>query len=148
MPELAGSGSGSDGWQMLFRSPLSPLWPSLQNPNSEPMSPMPGTEQAPPGGAAGCRSATVTAEIGRVELPVDQGSEEAVDDADAVVAAVAAAATKDPEPGPDDGCARRGTPTRAASTKSTRRMRCGKRRGLRILGALLRGGGGGKGGAD
>src|SRR5580698_7762263 len=44
MPESAGSGSGSDGEQMLFRSPTRPAWPALQSPTSPPMSPMPGTE--------------------------------------------------------------------------------------------------------
>ena len=48
IPPLAGSGAGMDGWQMLFRSPISPLEPALQKPSSPPMSPMPGTPQIPP----------------------------------------------------------------------------------------------------
>ena len=64
IPELACSGSGSEGWQMLFKSPVRPLCPAVQNPSSDPMSPIPGTEQAPPVVATGCRSATVTAWMG------------------------------------------------------------------------------------
>ena len=48
MPALAGSGSGSDGWQMLFRSPVRPLLPAAHSPIRPPMSPMPGTWQTPP----------------------------------------------------------------------------------------------------
>jgi len=47
-------GVGTDGWQMLFRSPTMPLDPAAQNPNRPPMSPIPATEQIPPDGAAGC----------------------------------------------------------------------------------------------
>src|SRR6266487_5396040 len=47
MPAVAGSGSGGDGWQMLFRSPVRPL-PAAHNPIRPPMSPMPGTWQTPP----------------------------------------------------------------------------------------------------
>src|SRR6516165_8661421 len=52
-PPVAGSGVGTDGWQMLLRSPMIPLEPAWQKPNSPPMSPMPGTEQIPPEGASG-----------------------------------------------------------------------------------------------
>src|SRR5215467_4818929 len=51
MPPVAGSGVGTEGWQMLFRSPMIPLEPCAQNPIRPPMSPMPGTEQTPPEGA-------------------------------------------------------------------------------------------------
>src|SRR5215471_4476014 len=68
MPALAGSGVGTEGWQMLFRSPLRPLEPSWQNPSSEPMSPIPGTPQTPPCGA-GCRAAVVTAVTGALVVP-------------------------------------------------------------------------------
>ena len=79
MPELAGSGSGSEGWQMLFRSPVRPLWPSVQNPSSEPMSPIPGTEQAPPGrGGLPCRPA-VTAVTGRPASAWTAGGDRAAD---------------------------------------------------------------------
>src|SRR5215470_9881155 len=54
MPPVAGSGVGTDGWQMLFRSPTMPLDPDAQKPIRPPMSPIPGTEQMPPDGAAGC----------------------------------------------------------------------------------------------
>src|ERR1700730_9499861 len=47
IPPVAGSGTGTDGWQMLLRSPISPLDPAWHNPNSPPMSPMPGTPQGP-----------------------------------------------------------------------------------------------------
>src|SRR5262245_65860537 len=50
MPPVAGSGVGTEGWQMLLRSPMSPLEPWAQNPSRPPMSPMPGTEQTPPEG--------------------------------------------------------------------------------------------------
>jgi hypothetical protein len=53
MPPVAGSGCGSEGWQMLFRLPTRPLDPPEQNPSRPPMSPIPGTEQIPP---AGCRA--------------------------------------------------------------------------------------------
>ena len=53
IPPVAGSGVGTDGWQMLLRSPMIPLEPAWQKPNSPPMSPMPGTEQIPPEGASG-----------------------------------------------------------------------------------------------
>src|SRR5450755_786733 len=61
MPAVAGSGSGSEGWQMLFRSPVRPLVPIEQNPSSPPMSPMPGTEQTPPLAAVpvACRVASL-----------------------------------------------------------------------------------------
>src|SRR5215831_3699669 len=61
MPPVAGSGVGTEGWQMLFRSPMIPLEPCAQNPIRPPMSPMPGTEQTPPEGAvtaAGTAAAT------------------------------------------------------------------------------------------
>src|ERR1700690_4261335 len=48
MPLVAGSGWGSDGSQMLLRSPTRPLWPAEHRPNRLPMSPIPGTEHAPP----------------------------------------------------------------------------------------------------
>jgi len=51
MPPVAGSGVGTEGWQMLLRSPMIPLEPCAQNPSRPPMSPMPGTEQTPPEGA-------------------------------------------------------------------------------------------------
>src|SRR5215470_7538070 len=54
MPPVAGSGVGTDGWQMLFRSPTMPLDPDAQKPMRPPMSPIPGTEQMPPDGATGC----------------------------------------------------------------------------------------------
>src|SRR5690349_24188859 len=54
MPPVAGSGVGTDGWQMLLRSPTMPLEPCAQKPNRPPMSPIPGTLQIPPDGAAGC----------------------------------------------------------------------------------------------
>ena len=54
MPPFAGSGAGTDGWQMLLRSPIRPLDPAVQKPSSPPMSPIPGTEQMPvAAGAAG-----------------------------------------------------------------------------------------------
>src|SRR5262249_34736240 len=53
MPPVAGSGVGTEGWQMLVRSPRIPLEPAAQNPSRPPMSPMPGTEQTPPEGAVG-----------------------------------------------------------------------------------------------
>src|SRR5262249_61245281 len=51
MPPVAGSGVGTEGLQMLFRSPMIPLEPCAQNPISPPMSPIPGTEHTPPDGA-------------------------------------------------------------------------------------------------
>src|SRR6201986_2528214 len=51
MPPVACSGCGSDGVQMLFRSPTIPLEPWLHSPTRPPMSPMPGTWQTPPGTA-------------------------------------------------------------------------------------------------
>src|ERR1700728_164387 len=64
MPASAGSGSGSDGWQMLLRSPMRPDWPSEQNPSRPPMSPMPGTEHGPLTlGAAGVIAATVLTSV-------------------------------------------------------------------------------------
>src|SRR5689334_12000204 len=53
MPPVAGSGVGTEGWQTLLRAPMIPLEPCAQNPIRPPMSPMPGTEQTPPDGAAG-----------------------------------------------------------------------------------------------
>src|ERR1039458_9927577 len=47
MPPAAGSGAGTDGWQMLLRSPIKPLDPALQKPSRPPMSPIPGAEQMP-----------------------------------------------------------------------------------------------------
>src|SRR5215467_8855734 len=65
MPPVAGSGVGTDGWQMLFRSPTMPLDPAAQKPNRPPMSPIPGTVQIPPDGAARwagtCTAVVVTA---------------------------------------------------------------------------------------
>src|SRR5438477_12844832 len=52
MPDEACSGCGTEGVQMLLRSPIVPE-PALQKPNSPPMSPIPGTEQIPPPGWAG-----------------------------------------------------------------------------------------------
>ena len=54
IPPVAGSGVGTDGWQMLLRSPTIPLDPAVQKPSRPPMSPIPGTWQIPPDGAAGC----------------------------------------------------------------------------------------------
>ena len=54
IPPVAGSGVGTEGWQMLLRSPMSPLEPCAQKPSRPPMSPIPGTEQMPPEGATGC----------------------------------------------------------------------------------------------
>src|SRR5262245_39040634 len=51
MPPVAGSGVGTEGWQMLLRSPMIPLEPCAQKPSRPPISPMPGTEQTPPEGA-------------------------------------------------------------------------------------------------
>src|SRR5262249_61498818 len=48
IPPVAGSGVGTDGWQMLLRSPTIPLDPAVQKPSRPPMSPIPGTEQIPP----------------------------------------------------------------------------------------------------
>ncbi|MGH3180549.1 MAG: hypothetical protein ACRDOE_01355 [Streptosporangiaceae bacterium] len=63
MPPVACSGCGSDGSQMLFRSPTIPLEPELHSPTRPPMSPMPGTWQTPPGSwdAAGRRLAVSVA---------------------------------------------------------------------------------------
>src|SRR5262249_53123318 len=70
IPPVAGSGVGTDGWQMLFRSPTMPLDPEAQKPNRPPMSPIPGTEQIPPDGPAGCAGAwtavVVTVPVGSV----------------------------------------------------------------------------------
>src|SRR5215472_6133811 len=70
IPPVAGSGVGTDGWQMLFRSPTMPLDPAAQKPNRPPMSPIPGTEQIPPDGAVGCAgtwtAVVVTAPAGSV----------------------------------------------------------------------------------
>src|SRR5258705_3230634 len=63
MPPVAGWGVGTEGWQMLLRSPMIPLEPCAQNPSRPPMSPMPGTEQTPPEGAvpvAGTAASTGT----------------------------------------------------------------------------------------
>src|SRR5689334_25286241 len=72
MPPVAGSGVGTDGWQMLFRSPTMPLEPCAQKPNRPPMSPIPGTLQIPPDGAAGCAgtwtAVVVTAPAGSAAL--------------------------------------------------------------------------------
>src|SRR5487761_1583388 len=60
MPPFAGSGCGSEGWQMLLRLPIRPLDPPEQKPSRPPMSPIPGTEQMPPAGtAAGVAAAGV-----------------------------------------------------------------------------------------
>src|SRR5260370_15492568 len=66
IPELAGSGSGSEGWQMLFSWPVRPELPSEHRPSRPPMSPMPGTEHRPP---AGVTSATVVADTAACPLP-------------------------------------------------------------------------------
>src|SRR5262249_18362938 len=62
MPEVACSGLGTEGWQMLFRSPVTPP-PPWQKPIRLAMSPIPGTPQSPPG-VARCRAAVVTAVTG------------------------------------------------------------------------------------
>ena len=80
MPPVACSGCGSDGSQMLFRSPTIPLEPAAHSPTRPPMSPMPGTWHTPPGlGAAGVR------------LAVSVSGEAAARAADAVRAVEAAA---------------------------------------------------------
>src|SRR5260370_37021379 len=92
MPDAAGSGSGSEGWQMLFRSPDRPELPSEQNPNRPPMSPIPGTEQTPPW-TAGCRAAAVTAVTGRLPARLGaDGADGAADTADTAGTADAAGA--------------------------------------------------------
>src|SRR5581483_8289489 len=65
MPPVACSGCGSEGVQMLFRSPLRPLEPALHRPTRPPMSPMPGTWHTPPGaaGLAGVRLAVSVAGV-------------------------------------------------------------------------------------
>src|ERR1039458_9276507 len=62
MPPAAGSGAGTDGWQMLLRSPIKPLDPALQKPSRPPMSPIPATEQMP---VEAVRSAAVLAAAAR-----------------------------------------------------------------------------------
>src|ERR1035438_9521022 len=62
MPPAAGAGAGTDGWQMLLRSPIKPLDPALQKPSRPPMSPIPATEQRP---VEAVRSAEVVAAAGR-----------------------------------------------------------------------------------
>src|SRR5262249_7465670 len=54
IPPVAGSGGGTGGWAVLFRARAMPLDPAAKKPNRPPMSPMPGTLQIPPAGAAGC----------------------------------------------------------------------------------------------
>src|SRR5260370_38335872 len=111
MPDAAGSGSGSEGWQMLFRSPDRPELPSEQNPNRPPMSPIPGTEQIPLW-TAGCRAAAVTAVTGR--LPARLGADDG------------AADTADTAGTADAGCPACGVPGATASTASINTGRCGE----------------------
>src|SRR5260221_14738869 len=105
---------------MLSRSRDRPELPSEQNPNSPPMSPIPGTEQIPPW-SAGCRAATVTAVTGRL----------------AAAGADAAAAAGSPAIG---------TPGATASTGRTNIQRWGKRPEKRMWGGSRGGGGRGRGG--
>src|SRR6516225_1399210 len=75
MPPVAGSGVGTEGWQMLLRSPMIPLEPWAQNPIRPPMSPMPGTEQTPPEGAvAAAGTAAATAAPACAGAPAWTGS--------------------------------------------------------------------------
>src|SRR5262249_51606944 len=109
MPEVAGSGFGSEGWQMLFRSPVTP--PPWQRVSRLAMSPMPGTEQIPPE-AAGCRAAVVTAVTGGADVrAADAGAADALAAAETAGAAVAAGV---PAPG------RAGETAAARSTQAAR----------------------------
>src|SRR5450755_2915865 len=160
MPAVAGSGSGSEGWQMLFRSPVRPLVPSEQNPSSPPMSPMPGTEQTPPAATvtvacrevssltsgdcaasrtavllAGRAAAAVTA-VARAEPSARAGAAAACNGA-----AAACGWTADPREW-TAACASPGAPTAAAAMASTSTVLRGMRRRRLTIGGLLGGQGG------
>src|SRR5690242_5634448 len=126
MPALAGSGSGSDGVQMLLSAPGTPLEPSLQKPSSPPMSPMPGTEQMLPDGAAGV--AGVTAEVSRIVPGATARCTGAV--------AALAAAGDGPWDEPEICAARAGPPSSAAARPAASRApSLGRRRSRTIGGA-------------
>src|SRR5450755_1380417 len=127
IPELAGSGSGRDGVQMLFREPVSPDVPSEQKPNSPPISPIPGTEHRPPEGVV--TEAVFTLEI---VAPV----------AAAEVAAMVVAGVVGGVPGPAaDRAWAADAPPGTASTATSRAMASATLRGTRgnlgIFGGLL-----------
>src|SRR5579859_6079375 len=75
MPPVACSGDGTDGWQMLFRSPRRPLEPALQKPVRPPMSPRIGSWQGPAGSAGVIRAVRTTGVLGVLDVEWTRGVE-------------------------------------------------------------------------
>src|ERR1700733_11175753 len=95
MPPVACSGWGRDGWQMLFRSPSTPLEPAEHRLIRLPMSPIPGTWHTPPGKAGVTLSVSVAvlAGVGAADAGAI-GAAVAVSDADGAAAPAAVPAAR------------------------------------------------------